>query len=190
MMAWAGSQKGVSPVRRTDKSTPRDLSRRAVRCQNPFGTSNVSRSHCYSPDFGVRSSIGLALQNLRSGKVDGLRGTTQHVSLDRKVGTPRGWTHSEEAAVIGGLLSCIVDDGRTKVNELDPEVLVDYNVFVLDITCRGKAGVSGVPRLTEVPSLTMADAHAGEVVHDIDDLAEDEPRLVLRKACVLLDALK
>lgn len=31
-------------------------------------------SRRYSPDFGMRSSIGLALQNLRSGKVDSLRG--------------------------------------------------------------------------------------------------------------------
>ena len=92
--------------------------------------------------------------------------------------------------MIGGLLSCIVDDGRSKVNELDAEVLVDHNVFVLDVTCRREAGVSVISYLTEVPSLTMANAHAGKVVHDVDNLAKDEARLVLREACVLLDALK
>jgi hypothetical protein len=31
-------------------------------------------------------------------------------------------------------LSAIVNDGRTKVDELDSEVLIDYDVFILDIT--------------------------------------------------------
>ena len=31
-------------------------------------------------------------------------------------------------------LSAIVNNSRTKVDELDSEVLVDYDVFILDIT--------------------------------------------------------
>lgn len=64
------------------------------------------------------------------------------------------------------------DDGAPKVDELDPQARVDEDVLVLDVAVRHALAI--------------------EIVHDVDDLGEDVPRLRFREAFVLrlLYALK
>ena len=97
-------------------------------------------------------------------------------------------THAIESSVIRNRLANVEQDGRSEVDKLDAEILVDDDVLILDVTLDA---VTHQHRLWKCESaLTMADAHVVEIFDDRGDLCEHIASLLLVEAADLLDAFE